>query len=148
MSDTIIITCGSCGTKNRIPVSRAGDSPKCGKCGQRLSVDAGHAVPVLVTDQTFSGEVMAFDGSVLVQFWAPWCGHCKAMEPVLNELARKYFGRIKIARINSDENPAISSQFRIMSLPSLLLVRKGKIMDSIAGSLPIHELEKRLSPLL
>lgn len=148
MTDSIIIRCNGCGTKNRIPIQRKEEAPRCGKCGQELAVDAGHAVPVAVTDQTFAGEVTAHRGSVLVQFWAPWCGHCKSMEPILEQLAKTYFGKIKIARINADENPSVSSQFRVMSLPSILLFRNGSVVDVIAGALPKAELEKRLSVLL
>ncbi len=148
MADSAILKCRSCGTKNRIPLSRVKDHPKCGKCSAPLKTDAIYTRPVTVTDTTFEREVMGFDGSVLVQCWAPWCGHCRSMEPVLNALAMDYAGQLKIARINVEENPQVSSRFRVMSLPQLFLIKKGNVIDSIVGALPRQEIEKKLAVLL
>jgi len=148
MADSAILKCRECGTKNRILFSRIKDRPRCGKCKASLNTGMIYTSPVTVTDQTFDREVLGHDGSVLLQCWAPWCGHCKSMEPVLNALAGDYAGRIKTARINVDENPAVSSKFRVMSLPSLLFFKKGSLVNSTVGAMSRQAVETNLKQLL
>jgi len=148
MADSAIVICSGCGTKNRIPVDRMGHAPRCGRCKSLLDIKSVHAEPVIVTDKTFDREVLAHGGGVLMDFWAPWCGHCKSMDAVLVSLAKDYAGRIKVVKLNVDENPATASRFRIMSLPSLLFFRAGKVVDSAVGALGRQEIDKRLKSLL
>ena len=142
-----ILACPSCGAKNRIPVSRIDDRPRCGKCKGILPVDV-LAKPVAITDQTFDREVLGTSAPVLVDCWAPWCGPCRAFAPVLDDLARKYRGRLKIAKLNLDENPATGARYAITSVPTILLVKNGTIVDKLAGAYPKEALEAQIARIL
>lgn len=145
--DSVIIPCSNCGTKNRVPAARLEDRPKCGKCGAHLSLDP-LGRPVNVSDADFHREVMASPLPVLVDCWAPWCGPCRAVAPVLDVLARNYKGRIKIAKLNLDENPVTGSRFSITSVPTLLLVKDGRIVDTLVGALPREHMEAAIERIL
>jgi len=104
--------------------------------------------PVEVTDRTFTDEVLSFRGPVLVDCWAPWCGPCRMVAPVLDQLAPEYAGRVKIAKLNVDENPMTSSQYAIQSIPTMLLFKNGQQVNKLVGALPKNEIERHLVPLL
>lgn len=146
--DEMIIRCLNCGTKNRMPEDRINDNPRCGKCFAPLVSRSGLDHPVNVTDATFSREVIASENSVLVDCWAPWCAPCRALAPILDELARKYAGGIKIAKINVDENPMIASQYHIQSIPTMLLFKDGKMVNRLVGALPREEIERHLLSIM
>lgn len=148
MPNSAIVICSSCGTKNRIPVARMGEGPVCGRCKSPLNTEDVTTAPVIVTDHTFDREVMAHNTGVVMDCWAPWCGYCKSMDSVLTALALDYAGRIKVVKLNVDENPATASRFRVMSLPSLLFFKAGKVVDSTVGALSRHEIETHLKVLL
>lgn len=148
MVESAIVVCESCGTKNRIPLDRIDHKPLCGRCKTPLIRERIHTAPVVATDQSFDREVLTPRQGVLVNFWAPWCGHCKAMAPVMAGLAKAYAGRVKIVTINVDENGSTSSRFRVMSLPSLLFFKAGKVVESTVGALSRAEIETRLKTLL
>jgi len=147
-NDTIILKCQSCGVKNRIPAAKKSDKPICGKCRAPLSTDFAPGVPVDITDHTFEDEVMLCPGPVLVDCWAPWCGPCRSLAPVLEQIASEYKGRLKIAKLNSDDNPKIAMKYNIQSIPTMLLFNKGQQVDSIVGALPKQEIERRLATVL
>lgn len=146
--ESVIVRCGHCGTKNRIPQARISERPVCGKCKAPLSVGQGLDRPVDITDATFDSEVLSNRGTVLVDCWAPWCGPCRMVGPVLEQLAREYAGRIKIAKLNVDENPQTASRYAIRSIPTMLLFNRGEMIDSLVGALPKQEIERRLQALL
>ena len=146
--EKIVVRCSNCGAKNRIPKERLGEGPICGKCKAPLKVEASTAIPVDITDQTFSQEVLSFSGPVLVDCWAPWCGPCRMVTPVLEQLASKYAGRVKIAKLNVDENPVTSSQYGIQSIPTMLLFKNGKQVNTLVGALPKQEIERHLGAIL
>ncbi|MCD6298449.1 MAG: thioredoxin TrxC [Deltaproteobacteria bacterium] len=146
--ESIIVRCANCGAKNRIPKERLGEGPICGKCKAPLKVATSPAIPVDVTDQTFSQEVLSFPGPVLVDCWAPWCGPCRMVAPVLEQLASEYAGRLKIAKLNVDENPATASQYGIQSIPTMLLFKNGNQVNSLVGALPKPEIERHLLTIL
>jgi len=104
--------------------------------------------PVDISDNTFDSEVLSFSGPVLVDCWAPWCGPCRMVGPVLEQLASEYAGRVKIAKLNVDENPQTASRYSIRSIPTMLLFKKGEMINSMVGALPKEEIERRLQPLL
>jgi thioredoxin 2 len=147
-NDPIILTCQRCGTKNRIPKSRLADKPVCGKCRTPLSAQPPLDHPVEVTDQTFQREVLSFAGPVVLDCWAPWCGPCKMVAPILDQLAKEYAGRIKFAKLNTDENQRTAGQFSIQSIPTLLFFKGGKLVNRQVGALPKGEIEKQLKSIL
>ena len=87
-----------------------------------------------VTDATFAADVLQADGPVLVDFWAEWCGPCKMVAPVLNEIAGEYAGKITVAKVNIDENPSIARDYQILSIPTMSVFDKGQIVKSIVGA--------------
>ncbi|MCL6641175.1 MAG: thioredoxin [Candidatus Rokubacteria bacterium] len=135
-----MLVCAGCGAKNRIRPSERG-VPHCGSCGKPL--------PWLVnaTDATFDVEAKAAV-TVLVDLWAPWCGPCRVVGPILEEFARDFAGRLKVVKVNVDENPALAARFGAMSIPTLVVIRNGRVVDRIVGALPKSQLTIRLTPYL
>ena len=89
-----------------------------------------------VNDKNFSQEVLSSDLPVLVDFWATWCGPCRSIGPIVEELAKEYTGRVKVTKLNVDENPATPSQYGVRGIPTLILFKGGKIFDQIVGAVP------------
>ncbi|OGP91202.1 MAG: thioredoxin [Deltaproteobacteria bacterium RBG_16_48_10] len=89
-----------------------------------------------VNDKNFTSEVLQSDLPVLVDFWATWCGPCKSISPIIDEIAKEYSGRIRIGKLNVDENPAIPSQYSVRGIPTLILFKGGKILEQIVGAVP------------
>jgi len=143
----IIITCEQCRARNRVALDRPGESPRCGKCGVILSAPS-YDKPVPITDFTFQQEVFESPLPVLVDCWAPWCGPCKMIGPILDELAQAYRGRLKIAKLNVDENPHTASTHAIKSIPTLMFVKNGKIVDTQVGAPSKAALMERIDRLL
>jgi thioredoxin 1 len=94
-----------------------------------------------LTDTNFDDEVLKSEKPVLVDFWAPWCGPCKAIGPVVEELAAAYRDRVKVAKINIDENPKTATVYGVMSIPTLVLFKGGSIMEKLVGLVPKNRLE-------
>jgi thioredoxin 1 len=101
----------------------------------------GKDVIVHVNDGTFEAEVIKSDKPTLVDFWAPWCGPCKAIAPILEELAGDYVDRVKVAKLNVDENPQTATNYGVRSIPTLLLFKGGKLQDTLIGLFPKARLE-------
>lgn len=100
---------------------------------------------VILTKENFEREVLRSDLPVLIDFWAPWCGPCRALAPRLEKLARDYEGRAKIAKVNADEQPELADAFHVMTIPALFVVRDGKVTKRAVGLQPRAELEKLLA---
>ena len=144
-TDSKILRCNHCGTRNRVPRDRLAERPICGKCQKPLPSAA--TGPVTVTDATFNAEIAAFPGPVMLDCWAPWCGPCKIMGPILNQLAAKYAGIVKIAKLNVDQNQQISSRFNVLSVPTMLLFNSGRLVNTLPGAQSQAEIERHLKYL-
>jgi thioredoxin 2 len=144
MTDVITIPCGSCGAANRVPRDKLeqGLRPRCGRCKQPLR-EAG-AAPLVVTDATFAADVERSPLPVLVDAWAPWCGPCRMVAPVVDALAAELAGKVRVAKLNVDENPATASRFDIRSIPTLLVISGGREVDRIVGAQPKEAIRARL----
>ena len=140
-TESLIIQCPQCGTKNRVPAAKISDHPICGKCKARLPSQPVYAHPVNITDHSFQKEVIDTPGVVLVDCWAPWCGPCKMISPILDQLAQAYKGRLKITKLNVDENPGTSSKYNIQSIPTMLFFKNGKRVNTLVGAHPKGEIE-------
>jgi thioredoxin 2 len=145
--NAVIVSCPSCGTRNRVPENRMNDHPRCGKCNTPLSLNAPDK-PVIVSDATFQKEVMQSSLPVLVDCWAPWCGPCRAVGPIMDAVAKKYQGRLKVAKLNLDENPSTGSRYSITSVPTLLLMKKGNLVNTLVGALPQAQIEAAIQQML
>jgi thioredoxin 1 len=97
------------------------------------------------TDQNFETEALKADKPVLVDFWAPWCAPCRMVGPIIEELAISYAGKVKVGKMNTDENPVIASRYGIMSIPTILLFHNGQIVDRVVGAVPKREFERMLN---
>ncbi|MCR4409337.1 MAG: thioredoxin [Candidatus Saccharicenans sp.] len=100
---------------------------------------------IQATDATFEQEVIKSSLPVLVDFWAPWCGPCLMVAPVIEQIAETYRGRLKVVKVNVDENPGVSARYQIMSIPTLILFKGGQPVDSVVGALPKNQLVNFLS---
>ena len=144
-----VIECKNCGAKNRADEVRlkAGEA-KCGRCGTTLEFTV-HAIPLIVTDDSFQRDVIERSGTpILVDAWAPWCGPCRAIAPVLDQLAAESQGKYRIAKLNVDENPQVASEYQIASIPTMLIFKNGKLIDRLIGAQPKQVIASRLASAL
>jgi thioredoxin 2 len=143
MPDPQLIHCPNCGTTNRVPLEKLqqGLQPVCGRCKTPLSVSSK---PVVVTDATFSAMVESSPLPVLLDLWAPWCGPCRMVSPVIDALAEELAGRVRVAKLNVDDNPATAARFKVSGIPALLVLKAGRETDRIVGVQPKAEILRRL----
>lgn len=135
-----VTVCSSCGTKNRVPASVKG-RPQCASCHAPLPwlVDAGDGDFAAATETS---------QLVLVDLWAPWCGPCRMVAPILERLAAQYAGRVKVVKVNVDDNPRTSARFDAQSIPTLVMLREGSTVARLVGAQPEPVLRQRIDALL
>jgi thioredoxin len=147
-----VVVCDKCGSNNRVePYKASGRIAKCGKCGALLDVSkAPEQVkdnkPLIVTDATFQRDVLnGGHRPILLDCWAPWCGPCRMVGPIIDQLAADSEGRYRVAKLNVDENPKTAAQFQIQSIPTMLIFKDGKLIDRLIGAQPKQSIAARLA---
>jgi thioredoxin 2 len=148
MADPQLIRCDQCGTLNRVPQANLarGLQPVCGRCKARLGAAA--PAPIAVTDATFAALVERSALPVLMDAWAPWCGPCRTIAPIVDELAAELAGRVRVVKLNVDENPRTAARFDLRSIPTLLVLRGGREIDRLVGAQPKPAILGRLQRAL
>lgn len=99
---------------------------------------------ITITDQNFENEVLHSEKPVLLDFWATWCGPCRMLSPIISEIAEKYAGKIKVGKVNVDEQPALANAFQVASIPMIVVMKNGKAVNSAVGYRPIEQIEAML----
>lgn len=135
---TTVVVCPHCGTKNRVPGVAKG-TPRCGNCSKQLPW------VVNTSDADFTTVVDSSTVPVLVDVWAPWCGPCRMVSPVLEQLATELAGELKLVKINADEAPQVSRRFEIQAIPTLILMQRGQVLAKQVGAAPAHVLRTWLT---
>jgi thioredoxin 2 len=130
------LVCPACRAVNRVPDDRLGQQPKCGRCG-RAVLDP-HPVPLSTAD--FDVFIGRNELPVVVDFWAAWCGPCRMMAPVFEQVAQQLSTRVRFAKVDTEAEPALAQRYAIRSIPSLLLFRNGAEVDRVAGALDARAL--------
>ena len=141
-----LVSCPACKTTNRIDSARE-EKARCGKCGAPLVLPSGSR-PVEVTDADFSESVLSSPLPVLLDLWAPWCGPCRTVGPIIEELSAKYQGRLRTAKMNVDDNPYTSRELRVSSIPTLLFYKGGHEVNRLVGAHPKGTIEQYLKMIL
>jgi thioredoxin 2 len=128
---SVLIRCRSCRTLNRVPSGKLESHPVCGQCKQPLEVPRS---PLNVTAAAFDREVNDWPEYVLVEFWAKWCGYCRMVEPVVNDLAAGRAGQLKVLKADVDAEPALARRFTVKATPTFLFYRNGKLLGRLDGA--------------
>jgi len=136
MADSLNVVCPHCNAVNRVPAARLGDAPTCGKCKRPLF--EGH--PTVLTDQTFDRHLTRSDLPLVVDFWAPWCGPCKMMAPAYEQAAGRIEPRARLAKVDTQQNPALAQRYGIRSIPTLAVFKGGRQVASQPGAMSAAQL--------
>lgn len=132
----MIIACPHCAGLNRVPQSRLLQQPSCGKCKQPLFIGA----PVTLTSENFVNHAVKSDLPILLDFWASWCGPCQSFAPTFAAAASELEPQLRFGKINTESEQQLAAQFQIRSIPTLVLMQKGKVLAQLSGALPKAQL--------
>ena len=136
MSDSVRLTCATCGQGNRVPLARLGDNPKCGSCGDPLVSGKVAELDPATHDKAIRSD----DLPLLVDYWAPWCGPCRMMAPEFAKAAQALKGRARLMKLNTEDHPAISQRAGIRGIPALILYHRGREVARLAGARPAADI--------
>jgi thioredoxin 2 len=141
-----MIRCAACSALNRVPLEKfhRGIDGVCGRCKEPLHLFE----PVTITDANFADEVEQSALPVLIDLWAPWCGPCRMVTPIVEQLAREWASRMRVGKLNIDDNPATAARFNVRSIPTLLILKGGRELDRIVGAAPKPEIVRRLEQII
>jgi thioredoxin 2 len=143
MNTTTVRACPSCGQKNRVPARHVADTGTCGRCHAALPPSDE---PIDANSQLFDDVVGQSDVPVLVDFWAPWCGPCRAAAPEVTKAARAVAGNAVVLKVNTDENPDLAARFGIQSIPTFLVFQAGRPVRRQAGAVASDALLRMVLP--
>jgi thioredoxin 2 len=138
MSDVVQVACPACLAPNRVPAARMGEDPKCGKCGAALLDGA----PAELREDQFEDFVQRTELPVLVDFWAPWCGPCRAMAPHFERAAQQLKDRVRLVKVNTEDAPGLAARYNIRAIPTLVLFKNGTETKRMSGALDAGALER------
>ncbi len=141
---SVIVSCPSCQKKNRIPAARLQARPRCGSCQSELACSE----PVAVDGETLAGLIAESSLPLLVDFWAPWCGPCRMVAPVLQELAGRYRGRALVVKVNTDEDPSAGARHQVSGIPTLVLFSDGREAKRLVGAHPAPTIQRLLDSVV
>ncbi len=140
MTQAARLTCTQCGQANRVPAEKLGAGPKCGICGAKLADGSVGELDMPTLTKAVKGD----DLPIIIDFWAPWCGPCRMMAPEFARAAKGLAGRVRFAKINTEEHPRASTQFGIRGIPLLILFHRGREVARLAGARPAAEIDRFL----
>lgn len=140
MSDALHIVCPHCNAVNRIATQRLTDQPNCGQCKHPLFTGQ----PLNLTSANFDRQIGRSDLPVVVDFWAPWCGPCKMMAPAFNEATQALEPKIRLAKLNTEEEQSLATRFNIRSIPTLIIFKNGREISRQSGALDLASLKRWL----
>lgn len=135
-TDAVKLACATCGQVNRVPAARLDAGPKCGSCGDPLADGRVHELDALSHDKAVRGD----DLPILVDYWAPWCGPCRMMAPEFAKASKALSPRARLAKLNTEDHPAIAQRTGIRGIPALVLYHRGRELGRLAGARPAAEI--------
>ena len=142
----IKLRCTDCWTKNQIPLNKMDNSAKCGKCGSELKTnEVVSGTAEMISDDSFEETVLGSPLPVLLFAWAPWCPTCRSIMPSVDAFARDAKGKIRVAKVNLDTNPDISSRYNILSVPRIFIFDKGALLEELPGALEKHDMMAKMA---